>query len=702
MLLGFGLLVVIFLAAILVAESRMSRVNKSSDYLSKEVAPVMEKTVTMERKFHNLEMAVRMMQYTSGEESVKAVKTALDELQKTLDDMASFGAAHPSLGTPKQVRDNIIPLYKSYSDLIAKSIEADAKEEELYQSMMRYAESMYSSASDSLTSLGEALDMALRVRKVEIPFRVTQYRNGAGVVSAIQNLLRNTQRSVAESDAALLNMALDEAGKVVGIILSTSRSLTDAKLKELTAKAADEAKTFQVALQDYIKAFTDAKNFDQSIVALLKQISDESITTSSISQAAVVEISEDNKDAIGKTMFVMFVSAVIAAVLGIIVSLLISHGISAPLNVIVNLAHRAGEGDLTITRSEFKCKDKKDELGLLANALSNMIEAQKTTLENVVKVAKELAEGTQNLSAISEETNASMEEIQASVSQATNLSESNSAALEESNAGVEEMSTGANTVAHSAADSASSISETTEISRKAISTVSSVIRGMRDVDKNSKETESKTRQLVASVDNVSSFVSVITGIADQTNLLALNAAIEAARAGEVGRGFAVVAEEVRKLAEESAKAAQNVNNIIAELQGGAAASIKATTEAGRLLAETLTQAELAQSELDETLKEINKANDSIQHIASVAEEQAASSKEIATAIDNATKSTAEMVGTLESIRSATDETAHTAQGVAKQSEAINEHVASLTAVLSKFKLKEASGKEPYKATGKRA
>ncbi|MCL1909398.1 MAG: methyl-accepting chemotaxis protein, partial [Kiritimatiellaeota bacterium] len=151
---------------------------------------------------------------------------------------------------------------------------------------------------------------------------------------------------------------------------------------------------------------------------------------------------------------------------------------------------------------------------------------------------------------------------------------------EQSNAGIEEMSSGADTVATSATDSAAFIAQTTDASNKAIKTVHDVIDGMRNVDKNAKQSEAKTRQLVSSVENVSSFVSVITGIADQTNLLALNAAIEAARAGEVGRGFAVVAEEVRKLAEESAHAAQNVNDIIQELQTGAQESIEATTEAG--------------------------------------------------------------------------------------------------------------------------
>jgi methyl-accepting chemotaxis protein len=449
-------------------------------------------------------------------------------------------------------------------------------------------------------------------------------------------------------------------------------------------------------------ANTKFMELNRTRTPLMNTMNDEIAQITSATRKLVQDISIDSVDSLNTSLTVLLLSSCITAIVGMLAAIIISRSISKPLGIIVELAKRAGDGDLTVEKRDFQYEGK-DELGGLVDALVNMIAAQEASMRQVVAVADNLSNSANDLSAISQETNASMEEVKAAIDQVSSLSENNGAALEECNAGVEEMSAGADTVAQSATDSAAFISQTTDVSNKAIQTVNNVIAGMHGVDGNAKESENKTRQLVASVENVSNFVSVITGIADQTNLLALNAAIEAARAGEVGRGFAVVADEVRKLAEESARAAQNVNGIIVELQNHAQESIKATTEAGHMLAETLVQAEQAQTGLNGALKEMNKANDSIQNIAAVAEEQAASSKEVATAIDSATKSTMEMVETLSSIRRSTDDTAQAAQSVAKQSQSMNEHSQTLIDVLARFTLHvapPASGKTALQAPRK--
>jgi methyl-accepting chemotaxis protein len=444
---------------------------------------------------------------------------------------------------------------------------------------------------------------------------------------------------------------------------------------------------YGILLNNFVTAYLELENIYREFPVIMASLAAEMTAGASLSFGQLKDEAGKGLENLDSTVIVMFSATLIAVLLGLTISLVISRGISKPMRSIVEIAKRAGDGDLTVERKSFGYEGK-DELGMLVDAISNMIDHQEEALRGVVGIASSLAGGANNLSSISEETNAAMEEVKASIDQVATLSEGNGAALEECNSGVDEMSSGADSVAQSATESANFISQTTEASSKAINTVNDVIEGMRNVGRRAQESETKTRQLVASVENVSSFVSVITGIADQTNLLALNAAIEAARAGEVGRGFAVVAEEVRKLAEESARAAQNVNGIIVELQKGAQDSIKANTEAGRVLGETMVQAEQAQRELDEALKKMNNANDSIQNIAAVAEEQAASSKEVATSIDIATRSTVEMISSISNIRRAADETSHAAQGVAEQAEALSGHVLGVTEALSLFKLRD--------------
>jgi methyl-accepting chemotaxis protein len=488
-------------------------------------------------------------------------------------------------------------------------------------------------------------------------------------------------------DSQMARGTIDLARSIQSRAQAVFESTRDPNRRQLMENVLKAIDNYEDELEKLVKDFDEVLALNAARAPVLVAYENAATEVATFAQDTVGTVSESSLTALRTATLILLSSAALSIILGFLIAFFISRTISKPLGVIVGLAQRCRDGDLTIARQEFG-SDSKDELGILADTMSDMIAAQSMALQNVVSVANAVTASADNLSSIAEETNASMEEVKASIEQVSRLSENNGSALQESNAGVEEMSAGADTVASSSTESASSIAQTTEASDKAFRVVNSMIEEMKNADKNSKASEAKTRQLVSSVENVSSFVSVITGIADQTNLLALNAAIEAARAGEVGRGFAVVAEEVRKLAEESAKAAQNVNGIIVELQKEAQESITATIEAGRALSETLVLASEAQSQLNDAMGEINKANDSIQNIAAVAEQQAASSKEVASAIDKATQSTMEMADTVLQIQRAAEETAQAANGVAEQSEAMNGHAQSLMEALSRFKLQD--------------
>ncbi|MDR1378559.1 MAG: methyl-accepting chemotaxis protein [Synergistaceae bacterium] len=684
--LGFGLLLLVFVTAGVVTWRNISSVREGSRELAQSIVVVMQETTTLERNLYEYLLAIRRMQADPTDATYTGVKEREVIVQKNIDTIMAMGIANPKLQSPKFLQEKLLEPYKNFVKIIDRMISDFQKKNECHLAARDRGRSMYSSAVEMEASHIQATEEALAtLNPNNISERLDRLRRSTEILVEIQTMRLEVQTAVTANDSRLMNNAIRTIPILEKDLIALLDVAVDTGRKRILEQTIKDLQNYTSNLNNFVQAQVDLEEQQRASVVLERILDEESSNASNIARNRVANISMESVVHLNNTITVLFISGLVSIILGISISILISHTISKPLNIIVALAKRAGEGDLTIAREEFQYVGK-DELAHLADAISNMIVKQEESMQQVVNVADDLSASANNLSAISEETNASMEEVKASIDHVSTLSENNGAALEQCNAGVEEMSSGADTVAQSATDSASFISQTTNASNKAIQTVNSVIAGMHKVNTNSKEGEDKTRQLVASVENVSSFVSVITGIADQTNLLALNAAIEAARAGEVGRGFAVVAEEVRKLAEESARAAQNVNGIIVELQNSAQESIKATTEAGRMLAETLSQAEQAQTDLNGALQEMNKANDSIQNIAAVAEEQAASSKEVATAIDSATKATMEMVENVSNIRRATDETAQAAQGMAEQSEAMNEHAQTLIEVLSCFML----------------
>ena len=391
----------------------------------------------------------------------------------------------------------------------------------------------------------------------------------------------------------------------------------------------------------------------------------------------------------GLTIFLIVIAAAAFLVIGFLI-FAIMRSLSRSLRGMSAATANLSKGDLTVRFDE----SGRDELAAMSRELNAMLSSVSETLHNIRTEADETSKQADTLAALSEETLASMEEVAASIERVNGVVNSASSATEETHASIGEIADSAQSSAQSATESAEQASRVADVSKNAVDEVGVVVAGMKEAKDKSSQSIAQIRELGQSVNAISSFVTTITSIADQTNLLALNAAIEAARAGDAGRGFAVVAEEVRKLAEESGHAAQEIEKLISGLQKHSESSIEATEETEKLLVETSATAETTQQRLNGAMDAIARLNEAIQNIAAISEEQAAASEEMTSAVQHVTDANRDVVEATNSIQTATHETTKAAESIAGAAQSLAATAEKLQGFIGSFILDGRGGIVP--------
>jgi methyl-accepting chemotaxis protein len=311
-------------------------------------------------------------------------------------------------------------------------------------------------------------------------------------------------------------------------------------------------------------------------------------------------------------------------------------------------------GDLTVRLST----SSKDEIGDLVFWFNSFIEKLQGVIKNVVDTALPLAETSQAIQRLSEQTIDSFQRQSDSVSQ--------------SRRSVEEMSLSVADITTNAAEAADSARNASEEANKGKLVVESTVEGIKELANNVTQSAETILQLQEDTNKVNVVLEVIRGIAEQTNLLALNAAIEAARAGEQGRGFAVVADEVRNLASRTQESTQQINQMLEQLQGAASKAV--------------TMMESSQASVEISVKSANVAGESLVSITETVNTITDMNGAIATATEEQHQVSGLMVGHVEDIQGCADEASAASAEIAQVSNKLAELSSELEEVARQFKV----------------
>ena len=262
-----------------------------------------------------------------------------------------------------------------------------------------------------------------------------------------------------------------------------------------------------------------------------------------------------------------------------------------------------GEGDLT-RRLEVQSRD---EFGELAASFNRFVERIHASIREVSSATQAVHEVTQRVLGAS---NASM------LNSDEQASRTNSVA-----AAINELGAAAQEIARNAADASLQASGARKDAEDGREVVQQNIAAMRELSKKIEASSAEIEALEAKTEDIGHILEVIQGISEQTNLLALNAAIEAARAGDAGRGFAVVADEVRNLAHRTQSSAQEIQQMIEQLQVSAHASVDHMAASQRQSEDSVTIADRAGERLGEVTLRIGEIDGMNQSVATATEEQ---------------------------------------------------------------------------------